>query len=160
MIMKREEAKAYVEALKEKGSLAVFTNGCFDILHRGHIEYLTAARKLGDALIVGLNSDRSVKRLKGEERPINGEQDRAVVLDALKAVDVVVIFGEDTAESVIDFIKPDIYVKGGDYTLETLPEAKVVASYGGRTEFIKFVEGYSTTKTVERMKNEHTHHKT
>jgi len=152
MILERADARSYVDILKRQGKTTVFTNGCFDILHRGHIEYLTAARKLGDALIIGLNSDSSVKKLKGESRPVNNENDRAYVLDALKAVDAVVIFGEDTAEKIIDFIKPDVYAKGGDYTLETLPEAKVVASYGGRTELLKFVEGYSTTGTIERMK--------
>lgn len=152
MILDKAEAKAYIDILKKHGKRTVFTNGCFDILHRGHIEYLSAAKSLGDMLIIGLNSDSSVKRLKGENRPVNAEQDRAYVLDALEAVDIVVIFEEDTAEAIIDFIKPDIYAKGRDYTLETLPEAKIVTSYGGKTELLKFVEGYSTTNTIERMK--------
>ncbi|MBO6305399.1 MAG: D-glycero-beta-D-manno-heptose 1-phosphate adenylyltransferase [Selenomonadaceae bacterium] len=151
MILKKSDAKAYVDIQKRSGKKTVFTNGCFDILHRGHIEYLTAAKSLGDVLVVGLNSDSSVKKLKGETRPLNTESDRAYVLDALKAVDVVVIFEEDTAEKIIDFIKPDVYAKGGDYTLETLPEAKVVASYGGKTELLNFVEGYSTTGIIEKM---------
>lgn len=151
MILKKSDAKAYVDIQKRSGKKTVFTNGCFDILHRGHIEYLTAAKSLGDVLVVGLNSDSSVKKLKGETRPLNTESDRAYVLDALKAVDVVVIFEEDTAEKIIDFIKPDVYAKGGDYTLKTLPEAKVVASYGGKTELLNFVEGYSTTGIIEKM---------
>ena len=113
MILKKSDAKAYVDIQKRSGKKTVFTNGCFDILHRGHIEYLTAAKSLGDVLVVGLNSDSSVKKLKGETRPLNTESDRAYVLDALKAVDVVVIFEEDTAEKIIDFIKPDVYAKGG-----------------------------------------------
>lgn len=151
MILKKSDAKAYVDIQKRSGKKTVFTNGCFDILHRGHIEYLTAAKSLGDVLVVGLNSDSSVKKLKGETRPLNTESDRAYVLDALKAVDVVVIFEEDTAEKIIDFIKPDVYAKGGDYTLETLPEAKIVKSYGGKTELLNFVEGYSTTGIIEKM---------
>lgn len=151
MILNRNDAKAYVEIQKRSGKKTVFTNGCFDIIHRGHIEYLTAAKKLGDTLIIGLNSDSSVKKLKGESRPLNGEKDRAYVLDALKVVDVVVVFDEDTAEKIIEFIKPDIYAKGGDYTIETLPEAKIVKSYGGKTELLSFVEGYSTTGIIEKM---------
>ena len=127
----------------------VFTNGCFDILHVGHVRYLTAARKLGDKLIVGLNSDESVKRLKGESRPINNESDRKEVLLALKAVDEVIIFGEDTASQLIAKVKPDIYVKGGDYTLETLPEAKIVQNYGGKVEFVPLVAGKSTTNIIK-----------
>ena len=151
MLIDRRDAAHVCEDLRRQGKKIVFTNGCFDILHRGHIEYLTAAKSLGDVLVVGLNSDSSVKKLKGETRPLNTESDRAYVLDALKAVDVVVIFEEDTAEKIIDFIKPDVYAKGGDYTLETLPEAKVVASYGGKTELLNFVEGYSTTGIIEKM---------
>lgn len=153
MILNRDDAKAYVEILKKCGKKTVFTNGCFDILHRGHITYLEKAKNLGDMLIVGLNSDSSVKKLKGETRPVNGELDRAFVLDALRCVDVVVIFGEDTAEEIVGFLKPDIYVKGGDYTIDTLPEAKIAMSYGGKVELISFVEGYSTTNTIERMKS-------
>ena len=129
----------------------VFTNGCFDILHVGHTRYLAAARQLGDKLIVGLNSDASVRKLKGSNRPINTEADRAEVLLALKSVDEVIIFNEDTAERLIAEIKPDIYVKGGDYTLDNLPEAKIVQSYGGRVEFIPLVAGRSTTRVVEKI---------
>lgn len=151
MILNKEDAKAYIDILKKTGKKTVFTNGCFDILHRGHISYLATARNLGDMLVVGLNSDASVKKLKGYGRPVNGENDRAFVLDALKSVDVVVIFSEDTAENLIGFLKPDVYAKGGDYTIDTLPEAKIVQSYGGIVELLDFVDGYSTTKTISKM---------
>ena len=132
----------------------VFTNGCFDILHAGHVRYLNAAKALGDVLIVGLNSDESVRRLKGEGRPVNPAADRAEVLAALRAVDHVVVFGEATAEELVRQLKPDIYVKGGDYSLETLPEAKIVGSYGGKTVLIPMVEGRSTTNVIRRLQNE------
>ena len=133
------------------GKKIVFTNGCFDILHAGHVRYLTEAKKFGDILIVGLNSDASVKKLKGNSRPINSEQDRAEVLLGLKAVDEVVIFSEQTAENLISKIQPDIYVKGGDYNLENLPEAKIVQSYGGEVKFINLVEGRSTSNIIKKI---------
>ena len=129
----------------------VFTNGCFDIIHVGHVRYLTAAKKFGDVLIVGLNTDESVKKLKGESRPINNELDRAEVLSGLKAVDYVILFGENTAENLIAELKPDIYVKGGDYTLDTLPEAEIVQSYGGHVEIVNLVAGKSTTNIIEKI---------
>ena len=132
----------------------VFTNGCFDILHAGHVRYLNAAKALGDVLIVGLNSDESVRRLKGEGRPVNPAADRAEVLAGLRAVDHVIVFGEATAEELVRQLKPDIYVKGGDYSLETLPEAKIVGSYGGKTVLIPMVEGRSTTNVIRRLQNE------
>ena len=131
----------------------VFTNGCFDILHAGHVTYLEAAKAQGDVLVLGLNTDESVRRLKGPERPINSELDRAKVVGALKAVDYVVLFGEHTAEAVIAEVKPDVYVKGGDYTLDTLPEAKIVQSYGGKVAFIDMVEGRSTTNIINKIKS-------
>ena len=129
MLIERNLIEKTCEKFRQQGKKIVFTNGCFDILHAGHVRYLTAAKSFGDILIVGLNTDASVKKLKGENRPVNNEQDRAEVLLGLKAVDEVVFFGEQTAENLIAEIKPDIYVKGGDYTLETLPEAKIVQSY-------------------------------
>ena len=132
----------------------VFTNGCFDILHAGHVRYLNAAKALGDILVIGLNSDESVRRLKGEGRPVNPAEDRAEVLAGLRAVDHVVVFGEATAEELVRQIKPDIYVKGGDYSLETLPEAKIVGSYGGKTVLIPMVEGRSTTNVIRRLQKE------
>lgn len=133
------------------GKKIVFTNGCFDIIHVGHVRYLTTAKSFGDVLIVGLNTDESVRKLKGAMRPVNNQYDRAEVLLGLKAVDYVIFFGEQTAESLIAEIQPDIYVKGGDYTLETLPEAKIVQSYGGRVELVNLVEGKSTTNIIEKI---------
>lgn len=152
MILDLNDAKTLVSILQKSGKQVVFTNGCFDILHRGHVDYLKKARKLGDFLIIGVNSDSSVKKLKGESRPINNENDRAFVLDALKCVDAAVIFSENTAERLVSELKPDIYAKGGDYTIDTLPEGQIVQKNGGRVEIIPFVEGYSTTKTIERMR--------
>ena len=127
----------------------VLTNGCFDILHLGHISYLEQARNLGKHLIVGLNSDSSVKRLKGESRPIFSEMARARVLAALECVDRVVIFEEDTADNLLKTLQPAIYTKGGDYRPETLPEFQTVQAYGGEVKILPFVEGYSSTKAIE-----------
>ena len=149
MLIDRNNIENFCKDLRDKK--IVFTNGCFDILHVGHVRYLKAAKALGDVLIVGLNMDASVKKLKGNDRPINTETDRAEVLLALEAVDHVVLFGEQTAESLIAEVKPNIYVKGGDYTLETLPEAKIVQSYGGRVEFIPMVAGRSTTNVINKI---------
>lgn len=154
MLVAGEDIASFCETLRRGGKKIVFTNGCFDILHAGHVRYLAAARALGDCLVLGLNTDASVRRIKGTERPINSEEDRAEVADALKAVDYVVLFDEPTAEQVIGKVRPDIYVKGGDYTLETLPEAKIVQSYGGRVEFIALVAGRSTTNVIEKIKGE------
>lgn len=134
-----------------QGKKIVFTNGCFDILHVGHVRYLTTAKSFGDVLIVGLNTDDSVKRLKGATRPVNNQADRAEVLLGLKAVDYVIFFGEDTAENLIAELQPDVYVKGGDYTLDTLPEAKIVQAYGGRVELVKIVAGKSTTNIIKTL---------
>ncbi len=151
MLIDRNNIENFCKDLRDTSKKIVFTNGCFDILHVGHVRYLKAAKALGDVLIVGLNTDASVKKLKGNDRPINNEEDRAEVLLALKAVDHVVLFGEQTAESLIAEVKPNIYVKGGDYTLETLPEAKIVQSYGGRVEFIPMVAGRSTTNVINKI---------
>ena len=136
------------------GQIVAFTNGCFDILHAGHVRYLTAAKKLGDILVVGLNSDDSVRKLKGCGRPVNPSADRAEVLAGLRAVDHVVIFEEDTAEEIVRHLHPDIYVKGGDYSLDRLPEAAIVASYGGRTVLVPLVEGRSTTNVIQRLRQQ------
>lgn len=129
----------------------VFTNGCFDLVHRGHVDYLSKARDLGDLLIVGLNSDDSVRRLKGEKRPISKQQSRAIVLAAFAFVDYVVIFDEDTPLNLIMSIKPDILVKGGDYNHDNVVGADFVESYGGRLELIPLVPGESTTNLVNKM---------
>jgi len=131
----------------------VFTNGVFDVLHRGHVSYLAQARSLGAALLVAVNSDASARRLgKGPERPLNGELDRAHVVAALQAVDYVMVFDEPTPCELIERIRPDIYVKGGDYDIDKLAETALVRSWGGRAVAIPFVEGYSTTRLVERIR--------
>ncbi len=131
----------------------VFTNGCFDLLHPGHVSYLRAARSLGDALVVGLNSDASVGRLKGPLRPIVPEKDRAIMLAALKFVDAVVVFDEDTPERLMRELKPAVYVKGGDYRIEDLPEAEVAAQVGAEVRILPFKPGYSTTALIEKIKH-------
>jgi D-glycero-beta-D-manno-heptose 1-phosphate adenylyltransferase len=142
----------HVEELKKSKKKIVFTNGCFDILHAGHVRYLQAARALGDVLIVGLNSDVSVQGLKGPTRPINNEEDRAEVLAGLSAVDGITFFSEQTAERLIELVKPDIYVKGGDYVVEQIPEARIVKEAGGKVVLIPEVPGRSSTKIIARIK--------
>ena len=148
MLIDPNDIEKLCEILHRAGEKIVFTNGCFDILHAGHVRYLEKARSFGDCLVLGLNTDASVRGNKGPSRPINSELDRA-----LKSVDYVVLFGEKTAETIIAKVRPDVYVKGGDYTLETLPEAKIVQSYGGRVEFVQMVAGRSTTNVIEKIKN-------
>ena len=151
MLIDRTNIEQFCAVLRAGGQRIVFTNGCFDILHAGHVRYLNAARTLGDCLVLGLNSDASVRRLKGPQRPINNEQDRAEVIGALRAVDYVTIFDEPTAAELIALVKPAVYAKGGDYTLDTLPEAKIVQSYGGQVEFVQMVEGRSTTRIIDKI---------
>lgn len=151
MLIDPNDIEKLCEILHRAGQKIVFTNGCFDILHVGHVRYLEKARSFGDCLVLGLNTDASVRGNKGASRPINGELDRAEVVGALKAVDYVVLFGEKTAETIIAKVRPDVYVKGGDYTLETLPEAKIVQSYGGRVEFVQMVAGRSTTNVIKKI---------
>lgn len=129
----------------------VFTNGCFDVLHFGHVYYLQRAKELGDLLVVGLNSDASVRRLKGESRPVNGEKERAYVLAALSFVDYVVVFEEDTPENLIKIVKPNVLVKGGDYQLSNIVGADFVQQNGGTVTTIPFVEGYSSTRIIEQL---------
>ncbi len=140
---------AELEHVRE-GKTVVFTNGVFDILHAGHVDYLEKARTLGDYLVVALNTDETVRRLKGETRPVNTLEDRLRVISALRCVDCAVPFGEQTPEEIISLIKPDIHVKGGDYTEDSLPEAKIVRSYGGRVVIMPTLEGRSTTSIIER----------
>lgn len=153
MLIQRNEIENLVKKLKSEGKTIVTTNGCFDILHAGHVRYLEKAKSFGDVLIVALNSDKSVKRIKGNDRPVNNENDRAEVLSALRSVDYVVIFDENSPIDLILQIKPDVHTKGADYTIETLPEAKQIISAGTKIEFIEFVEGKSTTSILEKMKN-------
>ena len=136
---------------RKEGKTIVFSNGCFDILHRGHVEYLSKAADLGDILVIGLNTDASVKRLKGPSRPVNDEKARAVVLAALEFVDAVIFFEEDTPYDLIKFVQPDVLVKGKDYKAEDIVGYDIVTNKGGRVETIELVEGFSTTKTIEKM---------
>lgn len=130
----------------------VFTNGCFDLLHVGHVRYLQEARKLGDVLVVGVNSDASVKRLKGPTRPVQSEDDRAEILAALACVDYTVLFSEDTPENLIHIVKPDILVKGGDWKIEQIVGADFVLANGGQVRSLQFVDGKSTSKLIEKAK--------
>ena len=140
--------------LKQHGKKIVFTNGCFDVLHFGHVYYLMEAKKLGDLLVIGLNSDSSVRRLKGNSRPINGEKERAFVLAALSCVDYVVVFEEDTPKELIEIVNPDVLVKGGDYKLEDIVGADFVTRNGGIVTTIPFVDGFSSTRIIEQLKTE------
>jgi len=144
--------KEILERERKKGKKIVFTNGCFDILHRGHIEYLNEAKAFGDILVVAVNSDSSVKMIKGSSRPINKEEDRLIMIDAIKPVDYVTVFSDRTPERIIKFLKPDVHVKGGDYSIDDLPEARIIRSYGGKIKIIRFRSGYSTTGIIERIK--------
>lgn len=142
------------ESLRTAGKIVVLTNGCFDILHVGHVRYLRQARALGDFLIVGLNSDDSVRALKGEQRPLIPQEERAEVLAALECVDCVVVFSENTAERLVEILRPDVYVKGGDYGFDgssgkDLPEAKVVSAYGGIVRILPYQAGRSTTEIID-----------
>ncbi len=154
-IMTRENAKVQIKKWQNKGEKVVFTNGCFDILHAGHIRYLSKAKSIGDHLVIGLNTDNSVKKLKGTNRPLQNEQDRALILAGLEAVDLVVLFGEDTPLEIITFLKPDILVKGSDYSIDNIVGAKEIVQWGGKVETIEFVNGKSTSLIIEKLeKNE------
>ena len=143
-----------LEKLRAEGKRLVFTNGCFDILHSGHVSYLQAARSLGDILVVGVNSDESVSRLKGKERPVNSLHDRLQVLEALACVDYVIPFREDTPADLIEKLVPDVLVKGGDYRPESIVGADVVKRNGGEVLVLPFVAGKSTTAVLERLKSQ------
>ena len=153
-VLRRENVAQFVENLHKSGKTVVVTNGCFDILHVGHVRYLQKTKTFADYLIVLLNSDRSVRAIKGENRPINNENDLAEILCALSCVDYVVLFDETSPRNLIDEIKPDVYTKGADYTMETLPEADIMRKNGTRVEFIEFVEGKSTTGIINKMNSE------
>lgn len=143
-----------MEALRRQGKRIVFTNGCFDLLHPGHVRYLRAARRLGDVLVVGLNTDASVRRLgKSPDRPLVAERDRAEVMAALEMVDYVTLFDEDTPLRLIETIEPDVLVKGGDWTADRIVGADVVRSRGGRVKSLPFAPGYSTTALVRRIRD-------
>lgn len=151
MIVERKNIKELSEKLKIDGKTIVFTNGCFDILHSGHVFYLQKAKQQGDILILGLNSDASVRRLKGEKRPINSEIDRAIVISELKSIDYVVIFEEDTPLEIISLIVPNKLVKGGDYKKDDVVGKDIVESNGGEVVIIPFVDGKSTTNIINKI---------
>jgi D-beta-D-heptose 7-phosphate kinase/D-beta-D-heptose 1-phosphate adenosyltransferase len=153
MIIDRYSLKEKITDFKAQSKKIVFTNGCFDIIHSGHIYYLGEAKKAGDILIIGLNSDNSVRRLKGNDRPINNESDRAMVLDALKFVDYVTIFEEDTPYELIKLLQPDILVKGGDYNADEIVGADIVRENGGEVLIIPYVKGKSTTELIKKIKS-------
>lgn len=152
-LVSQEEIIKIVRAGQSNGKTFVATNGCFDILHAGHVRYLQKTKECADFSIIMLNSDKSVKMLKGESRPINNQNDRAEILNALSCVDYVVLFEEKSPASLLEKIKPDFYTKGGDYTIETLPEREVVLKCNIKVRFIDFVEGKSTTKIIDKINN-------
>lgn len=149
--VKRADLDSVLSELRKDGKTIVTTNGCFDILHVGHVRYLQKTKTFADISVVALNSDVSVKKIKGPDRPINNENDRAEILCALSCVDYVVMFDESSPEQLLVEIKPDVHTKGADYTVETLPEAKAIMENGGKIEFISFVEGKSTTSVIEKI---------
>ncbi len=150
-IYKREDLIPIIEEHKKNGKKVVFTNGCFDILHIGHASYLSEAKALGDILIIAVNNDASIKRLKGESRPINTHGDRMGLLSFLECADYVVGFGEDKAIDTILLYKPDIYVKGGDLKVDDIPETPTVRSYGGEVKTLSLFEGHSSTNIIEKI---------
>ena len=153
-IVTREKALDLLNNFRKEGKRIVFTNGCFDLLHPGHVDYLSQARDKGDLLVLGLNTDDSVRRLqKSPERPINNEKARALVLAGLAPVDLIVLFNEDTPEALIRFLKPDVLVKGDDYTVDKIAGAEFVLEQGGEVLTIPLLQGYSTSKIVSRIKS-------
>ena len=153
-VLRRENVAQFVENLHKSGKTVGVTIGCFDIRHVGHIRYLLKTMSFADYLIVLLNSDKSVRAIKGDSRPINNENDRAEILCALSCVDYVVLFDEDSPRNLLDEIKPDVYTKGADYTMETLPEADIMRKNGTRVEFIEFVAGKSTTNIINKVNSD------
>ena len=153
IFVSRNKIQEIVKDLRKNNQTIVVTNGCFDILHVGHVRYLQETKNCADKLIVLVNSDKSVRAIKGEGRPINSENDRAEVLCALSAVDYAVLFDETSPAALIDKIKPDFYTKGGDYTIETLPERDVILKNNIKVKFINFVDGKSTTGIINKINN-------
>jgi len=151
-IFSLDDLKNQVNAWKQAGEEVVFTNGCFDIIHRGHIEVLAQTADLGDRLIIGLNSDTSIQKLKGKNRPIIEEQSRAILLASLEFVDAVVIFSEDTPINLISTLLPDVLAKGGDYEIETIVGHEIVQQNGGKVKLVAFVDGFSSTTIIDKIK--------
>ena len=153
LVVDIKHAVLWRQSLRNAGKSLVFTNGHFDLFHVGHLDYLEKARALGDALFVGLNGDASLARLKGRGRPLVPAQERARLLAALEPVDAVIIFDDDTADSLLSALQPEIYAKGGDYAHKVLPERPTVAAYGGRVELIDFLPGHSTSELIQKIRN-------
>ncbi|MBM3233801.1 D-glycero-beta-D-manno-heptose 1-phosphate adenylyltransferase [Candidatus Pacearchaeota archaeon] len=145
-----------IQDLKQQGKKIVWTNGCFDLLHEGHIKYLKKAKEQGDFLVIGLNSDLSVKRLKGKNRPVISEKARAEILASLECVDFIIIFDEDSPAKYLSMLKPDVYVKGGDYTIDTInqDERRIIENYGGKIFITGLIAGISTSKIIEKVKSQ------
>ena len=142
-----------VEQWKKSGNKIVFTNGCFDIIHRGHIEVLASTADLGNKLIIGLNSDQSIQNIKGEGRPIIDEQSRAILLAALSFVDAIILFSQDTPLKLIGALLPDVLAKGGDYEIENIVGHEIVQQNGGKVKLVPFIDGYSSTSIIKKIKN-------
>jgi rfaE bifunctional protein nucleotidyltransferase chain/domain len=151
-ILNQKKLAQVLARARAKGKKIVFTNGCLDIIHVGHVKYLASAKRLGDILVMGLNSDKSVRKLKGPSRPINAEKDRATVLAALESVDFVTAFGEDTPEKLIKMLRPDILVKGGDWKIKDIVGGDFVKSRGGKVISIPFVKGRSTSSVIMKIR--------
>ena len=154
VILEEKKLEAWLQDFRQTMDKLVFTNGCFDILHAGHVDYLQKARQLGDGLLVGLNNDESVRKLKGDSRPIVDEKARAMVLAALDAVDAVVLFKEETPGRLIDQVQPDVLVKGGDYLAEEIVGYQTVIATGGTVRVLPFLEGHSTTSIIKKIKEQ------
>ncbi len=152
-IVDKEQLKSLLIYWRFKNQKVVFTNGCFDILHKGHVEYLAKAASLGDVLIVGLNTDKSVKQIKGEDRPVQDEEARAMVLASLRLVTNVVLFDDETPYELIKYIKPDVLVKGADYKEDDIVGADIVKAKGGEIFSVELTEGYSTSDLIKKIKN-------
>ena len=154
VILEEKNLEAWLQDFRQTMDNLVFTNGCFDILHAGHVDYLQNARQLGDGLLVGLNNDKSVRKLKGDSRPIVDERARAMVLAALEAVDAVILFKEKTPGRLIDQVQPDVLVKGGDYLAEEIVGYQTVTTKGGTVKVLPFLEGHSTTNIIKKIKEQ------
>ena len=148
-----EELKDKIRAWRENGDKIIFTNGCFDIVHKGHIEVLAKTADLGNKLVIGLNSDNSIKKIKGRNRPIVDEKARAFLLASLCFVDAIILFSEETPINLIKILKPDVLAKGGDYKIETIIGHKEVQDYNGEVKLVPFIDGYSTTSIIEKIKS-------
>jgi len=158
MILNREDLVTRINADRKNGSRVVLANGCFDVLHVGHVRYLAGARELGDVLVVGVNSDAQVARLKGDGRPIVCESERAELVDALEAVSYVTVFPEPTVEQLLLALKPDVHAKGTDYTEDSVPERDVVRSYGGRVAIVGDPKDHSTSAILAKLGDDHDEH--